>query len=289
MGLWNRFFLRGLGAGIGMVLAVLGALAPSTHPKLSGSVLARVNGKPITRQDLAFALERLYGSRPQKPSPQEHQTALRFLIDQELLIQRGVEIGLLESDRSVRKALVMAVIDRLVAEVLKHEPTEDELRSFYEKHRAVFTLPARLHVQEIYFGKKNPNRAQEVYRVLAQKRVDFKEAQSRWGSRGIPLPDTLLPLSVLRRYLGPTLSQFALTLKVGEVSPPLRSPLGYHILRVADFKPQKVRPYEAVRKEVRAEYFRRARNEALKQHLELLRRKATLVFAPEISWEGERQ
>jgi hypothetical protein len=50
----------GAGAAVGILLAAAGALVP-TASDFSGSVVARVNGKAITSQDLDFALARLTG------------------------------------------------------------------------------------------------------------------------------------------------------------------------------------------------------------------------------------
>src|SRR5262245_21467689 len=99
----------GVGAAIGLLLAVAGALAP-TASDFSGNVVARINGKAITLQDVDFALERLTGDRHVAATPEERREALQWLIDQELLIQRGVELGLLDSDLTVRKAIAGAMI-----------------------------------------------------------------------------------------------------------------------------------------------------------------------------------
>jgi hypothetical protein len=61
----------------------------------------------------------------------------------------------------------------------------------------------------------------------------------------------------------------------------LQSPAGYHILRLVEQQPEQVRPYEAIKQEVRAEYFRRRRDEVLQRDLTTLRREATIVLSPE--------
>lgn len=257
---------------------------------LSGDVLARVNGKALTVQDLAFALERSASKSPDR----RHRETLDLLIDQELLIQRGVEIGLLESDLTVRKAIAMAVIDAVVADVLKREPSEEELRAFYTSHRAVFALPARLHVQHLFFAENGDSdkarvRAEQAVAAIAHG-MSFREAGERYGDQdGGPVPDTPLPPHVLRRYLGPTLANTALALRAGEISSPVRSPLGYHVLRLVESQPESVRPYEAVRQEVRAEYFRRKRDEALQRQLDRLRRNATIVLSPQAPVSNEKK
>jgi parvulin-like peptidyl-prolyl isomerase len=275
----------GTGAAVGILLAAAGALVP-TASDFSGSVVARVNGKAITSQDLDFALERLAGDSHSAATHEERLAALQRLIDQELLIQRGVEIELLDSDLTVRKAIAGAMIDAIVADVLAKEPSEEELHAFYESHKAVFTVPSRVHVQQIYCSgdgdlTKALSRAEQASAALAHG-LSFQEARERYGDEdNVSLPNTLLPLNVLRRLLGPTLTDTVLAMKPGDISPPLQAPAGYHILRLVELQSEEVQPYEAVRQEVRAEYVRRGRDEALQHYLDGLRQKATIVRSPQ--------
>lgn len=265
-----RDHILGLGAALGLGLAVAGAFAvPSAG--LSDHVVARVNGTDISRRQLDRTAD------PQATPQAQRRQALELLIDQELLIQRGVSLGLVGSDRTVRKALAMAMIDRTVAQVLAHEPSEETLRAFYATHRAVFSLPDRLRVQQITFPAAD--RAQTAAAALRDG-MSFAEARRRFGQpAGAPLPDSLLPAHVLPRYLGPSLTRAALSLTAGQVSAPLASPLGYHILRVAERQAERVRPYPEVRAQVLSEYYRRERDRALERVLDRLRRRATLVLA----------
>ncbi len=279
------YILLGTGAAVGILLAAAGALVP-TASDFSGNVVARVNGKAITSQDLDFALGRRTGDSHSVATHAERLAVLQQLIDQELLIQRGVEIGLLDSDLTVRKALAGAMIDATVADVLAKEPSEEELHTFYTSHKAVFTVPARVHVQQIYCSGDGDlttalTRAEQASTALALG-MSFPEARERYGDEDpVPIPNALLPPNVLRRDLGPTLTSAALAMQVGDISPPLQSPSGYHILRLMERQPEQVQPYQTVREEVKAEYFRRGRDEALQHYLDDLRQKATIVRSPQ--------
>src|SRR5699024_3788126 len=57
-----------------------------------------------------------------------------------------------------------------------------------------------------------------------------------------PLPDALLPATTLRQYLGPTPLRTLLTLGAGEVSEPVRSTAGYHVLQVLEREPDAMPP-----------------------------------------------
>lgn len=276
-------FILGAGAAVGISLAVTGALVLTTND-LSGHTIARVNGKDISARDLEFALGRLSGDKP--TTDEQRLQVLQHLVDQELLIQRGVEIGLLDSDRAVRKAISMAVIDAVVAVAVETEPNEDELRAFYDSHQAVFTLPARAHVQQIYCVAngdltKAKVRAEQASAALSHG-LSFVEVREQYGDREPnPPPDALTPVSVLQRSLGPALTHAVLTLKAGAVSAPVQSPTGYYILRLVEHQPEHVQPYETVKQTAKAEYFRRKRDDALQNHLDRLRQQATIVLSPQ--------
>jgi parvulin-like peptidyl-prolyl isomerase len=281
---WHMPLILGMGAAVGILLAMAGALMP-TISDFSGGVLARVNGKAITSHELDFALGRLASDSRVAATREERREALRQLINQELLIQRGVAIGLLDSDRTVRKMIAMAMIDAIVADVLATEPTDEELRAFYEAHTAVFTVPTRVHVQQIYCSgsgdlTKALAQAEQASAAIARG-MNFVEARQRYGDEdNAPVADALVPTYILQRSLGPTLTNAALAMKGGEISPPLQSPAGYHILRLVERQPERVQPYETVKQEVRAEYFRRGRDEALQHALDTLRSRATIVLSP---------
>jgi parvulin-like peptidyl-prolyl isomerase len=267
---------------LGAVLAAVGALAPSSA-RLSDGVIARVNGKAITEQELTLALARLgHGTAS---SPQQRREVLNYLIDQELLVQRGVAIGLLQSDHTVRKAVAMTVIDNIVADVLTKGPSIEELRAFYDSHAAVFTVPARVRVQHLFCRVHHDLAAARVRAEQAaaalRRDENFADVRQRYGDEPLmTLPEALVPVPVVQRQLGPTLTDALLTLREGEVSLPVQSATGYHVFRVVAREPEHVRPYETVTTEVKAEFIRRQRDQALQEQLDRLRSQATIVLSP---------
>lgn len=278
----NHKAIRGAGVAVGFVLAAFGTLAP-TFKDLSNGVVARVNGKIITAEELTFALER--SGKTGAVTREQRVAVLRQLIDQELLVQRGVEIGLLEADHTVRKTITMAMIDAVVAQVLAQEPAEKDLQGFYQSHLAVFTTPPRAYVQQI-FCRRNPGRmnayarAEQVREALVHG-ASFQEVRAWCENENYAvLPEGLTPLPVLRRLLGPTLSETLMAMKVGDISAVVPTAAGYSVLRLVDWRAEQTPPYEAVQQEVRAAYLRRKRDEALQHELDRLRREAVIVLSP---------
>jgi parvulin-like peptidyl-prolyl isomerase len=97
-----------------------------------------------------------------------------------------------------------------------------------------------------------------------------------------PLPADLLPATKLREYVGPTAARAALALQAGEVTDPVRSASGFHVLRLADLEEGRVPPLSEIEAGVRAELVRRAGDEALRGYLDELRERADLRVADEL-------
>lgn len=271
---------------VGIALAVAGALSFS-DPRaatLPPDVVARVNGRAITRTTLSLALDRLSSRAGSAVSEEERARVLERLIDEELLVQRGVTIGLVDADRMVRRAITMAVIDSIVANALSANPSESELRKFYESERARFLTPARAHVRRIYFPFRENRvaallQAREAAAAIARGE-SFEAARVKYGhGDDVPVPDTPVSIHVLRRHLGPSLTGIILTMTPGEISGPIESPSGYHLLHLVSLQPETLRPFESVRRSVEAEHTRRRREEALETMLHRLRKEATIVLS----------
>jgi len=266
-------------------MAVGSALVP-TRPdasSLSTDTVAFVNRRPISQEAFRTAAGRLAGESVGALQGPERDALLDFLIDEELLVQRAVELGLVRSDRSIRSALVMAVIDHVVAEVLSEEPSKDDLRSYFASHVAVFTRPARWHVRDLFFEADGSSTAAlSRARVAAEairSGMAFDEARARHGARGGELPDGPVPVRLLLRHLGPTLTGLVQGMPSGAVSEPIESHTGVHVVRVVAVQPEELPPFESIEEVVRREYLRRARDTALDERLASLQARAEIVRA----------
>jgi len=286
-----RLFALAAAAG-GLALALAGAVAPApgspfVAPVPARDVVARVNGVPLSRA----ALERLVAREGSGPAsaPPPPELALQRLVEEELLVQRAFEVGLVESDRAVRKALVRAALDAAADAARSAPPDEAVLRAFHAANAGLFVRPRRARVRAIRFARGANGagadtalrRAEEAARAI-RSGLAFEEAARRFGDApGLPLPDALLPEAALRRQLGPTLAEAALTLPPGGVSPPLSVAGDAVLLQLAELEPAAPAPFEAVRGEVAAAYARRADEEAAAALLARLRARARIELADE--------
>jgi hypothetical protein len=277
--------LLALGAAAGLALAGLGLLERRRADGLPPDAAARVNGRVIARAEYERLLAALASDRRDGVGATERRHVLDRLIDEELLLERALALGLAREDPSVRKGLVRAVIDAVVSDAETHEPSARALAAFFEAHRDFFTRPGRLRVRQVWCraaagdGSASLARAHEAARRL-RAGEEFAAVRAALGDpEALPLPDALLPPAKLLDYLGPTALRAALALEVGGVSDPVRAGEGHHVLALVERREDATPPLAEIRDEVRAEFRRRAGERALRRYLDDLRGGAAVEVA----------
>ena len=281
--------LLAIGAGAGIALAATGLVASGvTRGRgLPPGAVARVNGALLRADDYTRSLDALERDRRGGAEPEDRRFVLDRLIDEELLVQRGLELGLARQDARVRRDLTAAVIDAVVTEHEDGTPPDADLEAFYRRERDFFARPGRLRVRQLWCRADTaadaPSAEARARAAAASLRAgeDFAGVRVRLGDPEIaPLPDALLSPAKLLDHLGPTALRAALELEAGAVSDPVRSATGYHVLQVIEREAEWVPPREEVADEAVAEYRRRRGERALRAYLDALRARAEVEIAP---------
>lgn len=278
--------LLALGAIAGAAVAAAGLLSASArNGALPSGVVALVNREPIRADDYLRTMQALANDKRDALTNDDRRRVLDRLIEEELLVQRGLALGLARQDRRVRSDLTSTVIDAVVADASERQPDDDELSAFYAANRDFFAGPGRVRVRQVFVRVTTPtDPAAEARAAQAARRLragePFDTVAGELGDAPLmPLPDAVLPPAKLRDYLGPTALRAALDLEVGEVSDPVRSGTGYHVLQVVEKQPDAQPPLADIRPQVVAEFRRRAGERALRAYLDELRASADVVVA----------
>lgn len=281
--------LLAVGAAAGVALAAAGLIAVKPGSALPHGAAARVNGELIRSEDYERTLAGLAGDRRDGVGAGERQRVLDRLIEEELLVQRGMELGLARHDRKVRADLTAAVIASVIADTEDVQPTPAQLQAFYDENRAFFTRPGRLRLRQVFIGVSGgtDEAAAREHAAEASRRLRAGEAfdavRAALGDSEVSrLPDALLPAEKLIDYIGPTVLKAALGLATGEVSEPVRSGTGYHVLQVVDRQADVTPPLPEIQPQVVAEFRRRAGDQALRAYLDELRARAQVVVDPKL-------
>jgi peptidyl-prolyl cis-trans isomerase SurA len=219
----NRFVrIRSLGIAAAVCLSAAAALAGDTVVE---EIIARINNQIITRTELQRSREQVLNeARQQSGAPDEARTAeaehnlLRDLIDQQLLIQKGEELGLsvdtdlikrmdqlrkdnnLDSMEALEEAvkkqglnfeefkqnlrngiLTQKVIQNEVGSHINASP--EEIQQFYEQHKKEMEQPEQVRLSEILIAPEAKPGEQPSADALAaaQQKADQALAELKSG------------------------------------------------------------------------------------------------------------
>lgn len=274
----NRPRSKGLllaGIAVGALLAGSGLIEWRTVPG-QDNLLASINATRITRAEYLAHLEMLSQDKRNPVTATDRRRILDRIIEEKLLIGRGLELGLAESESSVRKAIVSAMIETITAEAASTEPSPEQLQTFYDANINYFAAPNLAAVQRMVFkGEQASTRALKAYQALVSG-ASWSAVSNDADRDLLSLPAAPLPVARLRGYLGPTLTETALALQPGQFSEPLIIGTNSIILRLLELQRAQPQPLTAIREQVTREFQRRASDESLRSYLQRLRREADI-------------
>jgi parvulin-like peptidyl-prolyl isomerase len=274
---------------VGLALALSSILEPgsSSRGPLAEGVAAVVNGREISQASLESAVRSLAADSNNTIGQAERRHVLDRLIEEELLVQRAVELDLDVKDKSIRNRLVSAMIETIVTGVDQQQFSHEEVEAFFLKNQDFFSGTGRMWIRSLRFAasddRSDPEAlasAREASARLRQGESIEAVAEELGASPGLSMPEGLLPPAKVREYLGPTPTQAALGLNAGEVSDPVRVASAYFVLQMVARTPTSSPSLSAVEPQVRAEMRKRAGDEQLKAYLNMLRNRAEIRLPP---------
>jgi len=274
------------GVVLGMALTAWGLVGSSPAPPSRDDAVAVVNGQPLSRAAFDRFVAAVSQERGEPLPPVERQRLLDRLVDEELLLQHGLGLGLARHEPTARRVIVQSVIAAVTGAAEDVEPSEAQLRDYHARNPERFVRSGRLVVEALAVPVRD-RQAEEEGLALAQRVAEGLAdgadptalAAAFEGVEVPPLPGGPLPVETVRRYLGPTAALRAQELIPGAVSTPLRASAGWLVLRLRDRQDERIPSYEEVERQVRAEWTRAQGEEALRRFLADLRAAAELEQA----------
>jgi PPIC-type PPIASE domain len=285
--------LPALAVVCGMLIAGVGLFhpAPQALTVVPPGYVALVNQKGLLLSDFRAQVEMETTRGFAEATPAERSRVLREMINEELLVQRALVLDLPETANEVRANMALGVNSQVTAPVLAYEPTEAELRAFYEQSRQNYTVQGSMFVRDLVLGVggyQNANQtsaqaqvdaAAAVYQLRAGASVDYVMEHFGFAPSG-RAASSEEPDFAAKLHLGDTLYAVAATLRDGEISDPVLDSDGLHILIMQRRQPPTLADFTAVRDRVYLDYRTARSNRATSDNLSLLRSQAVILLAP---------
>lgn len=216
-------------------------------------VLATVNGREITENEVEVFLQSLAPQVAAQFSDKEGKTRLlQELVNQELFYLDAVD-NKFDEEESFKVEFERIKTNLLkqyaVAKILNNiNATEDEIQNYYEKYKDTFKKPESVKASHILVDDEKVafNIIKEINDGLAFSEAAKKYSKCPSNANGGDLG------YFTRRKMVPEFEKAAFALNKDEMSEPIKTQFGYHVILVTDKK----EPSESTIEEIRDELAR---------------------------------
>ncbi len=261
---------------------LLAAGACSDKPADPSKALAVINGKEITVGEFDLRWSQMPESaRMSYRSPEGRKKFLEELITRELLLQEAKKRGL-DRDRTlverVERFKERSILDNLMKEEVDSRVTvtQDEIKAFYAGHSESFIAPRESRVSHILVKteadaldlKKRLNEGEDFAGLARKVSLDLA-TRYKGGDLGAIKPGQMVP----------QFEQAVRNLKVGEISPPVATQFGYHLIKLNDRTAGTVQSFDETKDLVKDQLLLEKKRKRFDELVASLRAKAKLRVA----------
>ena len=285
-----------LGAAVGLLIAGYGLFtARGTRSRsVPAEAVALVNQRPILRSDFMAQAEGQYAKPFAELTQPQRAATLEDMLAEELRMQRGLEIDLPSYDPDVRAALVAGVELEVAADVLAQQPTDEQLRTFYESNRGKYSSEGLVQLRDLVVTEDATRDHKEALaaasRAIAALRGGTALAnviqQYRLKDSGRLMNGGKVDVEdifefALQAKFSPKLYEALKPLNAGEVSEPVEDSDGVHVIYVAARRRPLAQGFDAAKNAVWSDYKAALQARVNRGNLEYLRNRADILIAPD--------
>ena len=190
------------------------------------------------------------------------------LIDEELLIQRAIELDLVRNDSLVKGNVIQTMFQHIINSNELVEPSEAELREYFSKEKNYFSSGRRYKLKNYTF--RNLNDAETARTLLNQSDLEsflkLVETES-----AIDLPNVFLTTQKIRDYLGPQVLDELPSLEKGGFSNIFEINEVPSIVICIDILLDNNPKFEEIAEQIKNKFIRDREDSLVKEYIENLR------------------
>jgi parvulin-like peptidyl-prolyl isomerase len=283
------------GAVVGLAIAGYGLFtAKGTRSRgVPAEAIALVNQRPVLRSDFMTQAQTQFTVPFAQTTNEQRQKVLQDMINEELMMQRGLEIDLPSYDPDVRNALVAGVELEVTADVLALQPTPEEMRAYYEAHKDKYSSEGVMQLRDLVVKPQAAGsavaRATALAAIAALRKGQkletviqkFNLADSgRFMDAGHVDTGDIFQFAVRAKADDATYNA-TLPLKDGEVSEPLEQTDGVHLIVMIKHRFPVAQSFEEATNKVWTDLKNEAQAKVNASNVAYLRSRADILIAPD--------
>ncbi len=214
-------------------------------------VIVVVNGHEITTSEVELAAEDISTQLAELPAKMRFPFLVEYLVERHLLAQAAVKKGIANS-AEYKKRLAFyqakALRDAFFNDEIRPSVTEEEMKAAYEKEAPKVKASERVRARHVLVASEKE--ARDVIARLGKgekfediaKKVSLDGSKDYGGDLGYFSAEEMVA----------EFSKAAFALKVGELSTPIKTDYGWHVIKLEDRKAGGAQPYDQVKNGIKA-------------------------------------
>ncbi len=248
-------------------------------------VLAKVNGRTITEADMKLAEAEIGNDLGSIPAEQRRRVLVEYLIENHLLAEaaEGEKLGSgIAFDERMKYWQRRALRDAFFDKSVKGSVTEAEAKKLYDSQVAAAKPQEEARARHILVD--NELKAKEIFEKIAHGEDFARMAKEHSKDPGSKEDGGDLGY-FSRGQMVPQFEEAAFKLKNGEMSPPIQSQFGWHIIKLEDKRQRGAPPFDTIKERIMASLVHKKAQEMVQG----LRDKAKLEFVdPALKAEADK-
>jgi parvulin-like peptidyl-prolyl isomerase len=286
----RSLILFAIGAALGLTIAGFG-LFTAAGTKISGvpaEDVALINGRHILRSDFITQVQIETAQPFDKTTKAQRQKVLNEMVDEELLVQRGLEVDLAASDPDVRMAEVNGVQLQVDADVLAQQPSDEQLKAYYDAHKDKYAAEGIMALRDLVIKPDDNTTAEQAKQKAMQAAAAFRKGD---GGDDVAATYSLKDSGKLDRgdlfdfavriKLSPALYAAAQKLSNHQASDPIEENGELHVLLMDKRQAPPERSFAEARDAVLQDFKKDEQTRVENANLTYLKSKADVQLAPE--------
>lgn len=264
---------------------------PLVHFLLIGAALfaiAAMRGEPVmsgrerivvTADQVAQARAAAAALQGREPTAEELEALVEPTVRDEVLYREALALGLDVNDDEVRRRLIEKM-SYLTQDLADPEPSSEQaLRQFYESSPQLFTIPALVTFDQVFFSPGSRGAALETDAAEGLVALRAGRASSEIGDR-TPLRESYedAPREQVAVLFGDALAAALFDAAPGEWTGPFESDFGLHLVRLRGRSEARLPPYDEIAARVAEEYGAQRRREANEAEYRKMRARYDVVI-----------
>jgi hypothetical protein len=217
------------------------------------------------------------------PSPEEFRAMVEDRIREEVLYREALAMGLDKDDTIVKRRMAQKM--QFLAEDVAsaHEPTTEELKTWYEKNSDMFALPSRISFRHLYFSPDLRGKNAQAGAVKALEKIAGQPEDSGLAAS---LADQFMfqdyyadrTTEQLAKEFGPQFATAVFKMKSGSWQGPVESGYGWHLVFVDSVIPGRIPAFEEIEPDVKTAWLGEQKQKAWEKAYEEMRAKYEVLL-----------